>query len=235
MRVLLAIGEGLRTMGANQLRQSFLDTGFGVVMIGAESHGAEGISGRPDRVDSVGEDPLNPVFRLGGSPTDCVHFAIGSGLIDQADVVIAGLHADPSPVGCGRQPALAAAMEAVAMARPGIALEIERSDDEPSDDSRYMWSGVVLSELAALLAVAPLPIPGVLHVRVPVRLSGRAIHHSVEIVPVRSTHLLLSAVALDSSSGRSVAPLEDWTRQAIITINPRLGVTTVGCEAGCCG
>jgi 5'-nucleotidase len=240
MRVLLAIGDGLRAPGVADLRRSLLDSGLGVILIGPDTPTSSAVRQKPDEIESVGDDARNPIYRLDGSPVDCVHFAICSGAIDPAEVVIVGFSRDHAPeAGQGERAALAAASEAAAMGRPAILLAVEPFPGGEArrapDDAAFSWCGLVASELAAWLVASPLPGRGILKMIVPFQLRGRALRFAAAGDSAVGGHL--SVTPIDPASGveLSLPAMVEWVERAVASLNPRIGVSDGRCLAGCCG
>ena len=227
MRALLAIDEGLLSPGVAELRRSLIESGFAVAMLGCDSRDEAAGDRRPESMIMVGGDSRNPVFELDGSPTDCVHIALGSDLVEKVDLVIAGLGARRAG-----DAVLQAAREAALMGRPALALAID-----VSVETDFAWCGVVVAELAAWMLASPLPVRGILKLAVPARLSGRGLELARADTSRKRVmhHICVTPIALDAATDFAGERLFAWAEETIEAINPRLGVTGGSCLAGCCG
>lgn len=241
MQALLAIDEGLRSPGVAALRQSLMDSGLGVVTLGANCRDA--VAGkRPEGFTFTGGDFENPIYELDASPIDCVHVALGGGLGGDVDVVITGF-GRPSAAGelAGGDVVFAAAKEAALMGRPAISMMLGFSPGASAGvlfaEVDFNWCGVVVSELAAWMVASPVPAGSVLSVSVPPQVLGRGLQLAGPSGGLAHAdgHIRVTPFGLDGASDRPSTRLLAWCEEAIASINPRLGVSDGRCQAGCCG
>jgi broad specificity polyphosphatase/5'/3'-nucleotidase SurE len=196
-------------------------------MLGAEGPGEAVARRRPESMIAVGGDTRNPVFELDGSPTDCVHIALGSDLVGDIDVVIAGVGVQGTDT-----LVLDAAREAAMMGRQGLALAIDISAD-----TDFSWCGLVVAELAAWVIASPPPVRCVLAISVPAQLTGRGIQllSTDKEASAAAGHIAARLISIDPTAELSGERLSAWAEKTVEAINPRLGVTGGICLAGCCG
>lgn len=237
MRALLAIDDGLSSPDVAVVRRSLLESGVGVVTIGAESRGRVVAGQRPATIEPIGDDQRNPIFKMDGSPTDGVHFALGSGLIEPVHVVIAAFARAGGAESANA--AAAGAEEAASLGVPAIVLALGCSAAGGAAPTRsvFEWGGVVLSELAAWMIASPMPRHSVLKVTLPEELTGRGLQLAcvTEIDPRSGGHVTVQPISVAPQDGHLNADLSAWVERALAAINPRLGVGDSACSAGCCG
>src|SRR5690606_17794961 len=116
---------------------------------------------RPIRVKSLGER----VWRVAGTPTDCVHLAL-TGLLDRdPDIVLSGINTAANlgddVIYSGT---VAAAMEGRFLGHPAIAMSLVTDENS---GRHYDTAARAALEITARLLVDPLPADTILNVNVP--------------------------------------------------------------------
>ncbi len=165
MRVLVSNDDGVDAPGIKVLAQGLRDAGHEVITV-APDRDRSGASNsltldRPLRTRRV-DDATWCVF---GTPTDCVHLALGGLLELEPDIVVSGIntHANlgDDVIYSGT---VAAAMEGRVLGLPAIAMSLAY---ENGGVRHYETAARVANALTARLLVDPLPANTILNVNVP--------------------------------------------------------------------
>lgn len=180
MNILLTSGDGWQADGLAALRRALMNSGFNILTVVSDersSNMSRARSASSIAFERMNRDVRHPIYRATGSPADCVHFAILSGLAREVSVVIAGIGED-SALGddatCSST--FGAAAEGALLGYPAMAVFQERAVDQSPgalDNHRFEWAGVIAAELAAWMIAAPPPERGVLNVNIPTSLVDR--------------------------------------------------------------
>ena len=165
MRVLVSNDDGVDAPGIKVLAQGLRDAGHEVVTV-APDRDRSGASNSltldgPLRTRKVDEK----TWCVFGTPTDCVHLALGGLLELEPDIVVSGIntHANlgDDVIYSGT---VAAAMEGRVLGLPAIAMSLVY---ENGGYHHYGTAARVATELTARLLVDPLPAHTILNVNVP--------------------------------------------------------------------
>jgi len=162
MRILVSNDDGYDSTGIRTLADALSDSAQ--VTIVAPERDRSGASNSltlefPIRVNAEEKN----IYRVGGTPTDCVHLAI-TGLLDALpDMVVSGINAGAN-LGDDvlYSGTVAAAMEGRTLGLPAIAISLVGHDA-----MHYETAAVVAQKLIARLAQEPLPADTILNVNVP--------------------------------------------------------------------
>jgi 5'-nucleotidase len=165
MELLISNDDGIEATGIRILAESM--RGLGEVTIVAPDKNCSGASNSltldaPIRITEL-EDG---VFRVSGTPTDCVHVAL-TGLLDEdPDIVVSGINAGANlgddVIYSGT---VAAAMEGRFLGYPAVALSLVFSEN--SQRHHYETAGEAAIRLVRQLQRDPLPADTILNVNVP--------------------------------------------------------------------
>ncbi|MNO89047.1 5'/3'-nucleotidase SurE [compost metagenome] len=174
MNVLLTNGGGYDAKGLVAMRLALIASGFNVLTV-APTHYSEFVAQSVSHHGSLtferaGGDEKHPIYRVDGTPVDCVRVAILSGLAREVSVVIAGV-AEGACLGdqAAYSSTVGAAVEAALLGYPSLAIAQEAVEEE----SDLNWSCVVGGELAAWLGAATPIRHCALNVNVPAVLKSR--------------------------------------------------------------
>jgi 5'-nucleotidase len=165
MRVLVSNDDGVDAPGIRILAQGLRNAGHEVLIVA------------PDRDRSGASNSLTldapvrvvqqeaSVWRVYGTPTDCVHVAITGMLEDEPDIVVSGIN-NTANLGDDviYSGTVAAAMEGRGLGLPAIAVSLATVDHV---GRFYETAARAAVELVARLAVDPLPADTNLNVNVP--------------------------------------------------------------------
>jgi 5'-nucleotidase len=193
MHVLIANDDGLHAPGIRLLSEQLAAECERVTIV-APDRDRSGASNsltldRPIRVEKRREG----VFKVYGTPTDCVHIAITGLLGDEPDMVVSGINAGAN-LGDDvlYSGTVAAAMEGRFLGLPAMAVSLVYADGEP----KHYESGARAAQLLMRqLTEKPLPADTILNVNVPdmpwseirgfetTRLGHR--HRSEDVIPIR--------------------------------------------------
>lgn len=164
MRILVSNDDGYRAPGVRALAQALAE--YAEVVVVAPERDRSGASNSltldtPLRVWPVRDG----VYRVEGTPTDCVHLAVTGLLNPEPDMVISGINAGAN-LGDDvlYSGTVAAAMEGRHLGLPAIAISL--AGDEPA---HYDTASQVAATLLARLRSDPLPADTILNVNVPDR------------------------------------------------------------------
>ena len=165
MKILISNDDGIEAIGIRVLADSM--RGLGDMTIVAPDKNCSGASNSltldaPIRIKEL-EDG---VFRVSGTPTDCVHLALTGLLSGDPDIVVSGINAGANlgddVIYSGT---VAAAMEGRFLGYPALALSLVFGDD--SDHHYYDTAGEAAIRLVRQLQRDPLPADTILNVNVP--------------------------------------------------------------------
>ena len=165
MRVLVSNDDGVDAPGIRVLADGLRAAGHEVTVV-APDRDRSGASNsltldQPVRVKEVEER----VWRVGGTPTDCVHLAL-TGLLDaDPDIVVSGIN---SAANLGDDViysgTVAAAMEGRFLGLPAIAMSLVTGEHS---GRHYATAAQAAAQITARLLVDPLPADTILNVNVP--------------------------------------------------------------------
>ena len=165
MELLISNDDGIEAEGIRVLADSM--RGLGKVTIVAPDKNRSGASNSltldaPIRITQL-EDA---VYRVSGTPTDCVHVALTGLLEEDPDIVVSGINAGANlgddVIYSGT---VAAAMEGRFLGYPAVALSLVFNDDV--DKHHYDTAGEAAIRLVRQLQRDPLPADTILNVNVP--------------------------------------------------------------------
>jgi 5'-nucleotidase len=165
MELLISNDDGIEAIGIRVLAKSM--SGLGGVTIVAPDKNRSGASNSltldaPIRIKELDDG----VFRVSGTPTDCVHVAL-TGLLDEdPDIVVSGINAGANlgddVIYSGT---VAAAMEGRFLGYPAVALSLVLAENSPSH--HYETAGEAAIRIVTQLQRDPLPADTILNVNVP--------------------------------------------------------------------
>ncbi|TNJ35188.1 5'/3'-nucleotidase SurE [Arenimonas terrae] len=165
MRVLVSNDDGVEAPGIRVLAEGLRAAGHEVTVV-APDRDRSGASNSltldaPIRVKEIAER----VWRVGGTPTDCVHLALTGMLAEDPDIVVSGIN---SAANLGDDViysgTVAAAMEGRFLGLPAIAMSLVTHE---SSARHYDTAARAALEITARLLVDPLPADTILNVNVP--------------------------------------------------------------------
>ncbi len=165
MRVLVSNDDGVEAPGILCLAATLREAGHDVVLV-APDRDRSGASNSLTLDRPIRAVPVAPnVWRVDGTPTDCVHLAL-AGLLDrEPDIVVSGINAGPNlgddVIYSGT---VAAAMEGRFLGLPAIAVSLSYREG----GGRHFQSGARAAlAIMTRLALDPLPADTILNVNVP--------------------------------------------------------------------
>ena len=165
MKILVSNDDGIEAPGIRMLAQRMRE--LGEVTIVAPDKNRSGASNSltldmPIRLDELEEG----VFRVAGTPTDCVHVALTGLLESDPDIVVSGINAG-SNLGDDviYSGTVAAAMEGRFLGFPAVALSL--AFDEPPSEMHFDTAGEAAVRLVSRLQQDPLPPDTILNVNIP--------------------------------------------------------------------
>jgi 5'-nucleotidase len=165
MRVLVSNDDGVDAPGIRILADGLRDAGHEVLVV-APDRDRSGASNSltldmPLRVVPVGDT----VWRVHGTPTDCVHVAITGMLELEPDIVVSGIN-NSANLGDDviYSGTVAAAMEGRFLGLPAVAMSLVTKDHM---GAHYDTAARAAVEIVARLAADPLPADTILNVNVP--------------------------------------------------------------------
>ena len=165
MRVLVSNDDGVEAPGIRVLAEGLRAAGHDVTVV-APDRDRSGASNSltldaPIRVKELGDR----VWRVGGTPTDCVHLALTGLLGHDPDIVVSGIN---SAANLGDDViysgTVAAAMEGRFLGLPAVAMSLVTSEHS---GRHYDTAARAALEITARLLVDPLPADTILNVNVP--------------------------------------------------------------------
>jgi 5'-nucleotidase len=165
MRILVSNDDGVDAPGIRILADGLRDAGHEVLVV-APDRDRSGASNSltldmPLRVVPVGDT----VWRVHGTPTDCVHVAITGMLELEPDIVVSGIN-NSANLGDDviYSGTVAAAMEGRFLGFPAVAMSLVTKDHR---GAHYDTAARAAVEIVARLAADPLPADTILNVNVP--------------------------------------------------------------------
>ena len=165
MEFLISNDDGIEAIGIRVLADSM--RGLGAVTIVAPDKNCSGASNSltldaPIRIKELEKG----VYRVSGTPTDCVHVALTGLLAEDPDIVVSGINAGANlgddVIYSGT---VAAAMEGRFLGYPAIAVSLVFAED--SGHHHYDTAGEAARRLVKQLQRDPLPADTILNVNVP--------------------------------------------------------------------
>ncbi|NND44492.1 MAG: 5'/3'-nucleotidase SurE [Xanthomonadales bacterium] len=165
MKLLISNDDGISAEGIQVLSRAM--RALGEVTIVAPDQNRSGASNSltlefPIRIKELEEG----VFRVSGTPTDCVHIALTGLLENDPDMVISGInHGANLGDDVIYSGTVAAAMEGRFLGLPAIAVSLVCEDGE----AHFATAGEAVVRLVRLLLEDPLPADTILNVNVPNR------------------------------------------------------------------
>ncbi|HLT43445.1 MAG TPA: 5'/3'-nucleotidase SurE, partial [Luteimonas sp.] len=167
MRVLVSNDDGVDAPGIRILAQGLRDAGHEVLIV-APDRDRSGASNSltldmPLRVQQLEEN----VWRVYGTPTDCVHVAITGMFEQEPDIVVSGIN-NTANLGDDviYSGTVAAAMEGRFLGLPAIAMSLATVNH---DGRHYETAARAAVEIVERLQADPLPADTILNVNVPDR------------------------------------------------------------------
>lgn len=162
MRILISNDDGYMAEGIKTLAGSL--SSLGEIIVVAPDRNRSGASNSLTLENPLRLNKLdNGVYRVDGTPTDCVHLAITGLLDDEPDMVVSGIN---SCANLGDDVlysgTVAAAMEGRFLGLPAIAISLVGDDV-----THYATAGWVAQILVAQLQNSSLPADTILNVNVP--------------------------------------------------------------------
>lgn len=162
MKILISNDDGYMAKGIRTLARSL--AGLGDITVVAPDRNRSGASNsltleNPLRLDLMDDG----VYRVEGTPTDCVHLAITGLLEDEPDMVVSGINAGAN-LGDDvlYSGTVAAAMEGRFLGLPAIAISLTSFEGK-----HYETAGWVAQQLVERLKLVSLPADTILNVNVP--------------------------------------------------------------------
>jgi 5'-nucleotidase len=165
MELLISNDDGIEAVGIRVLAESM--RGLGGVTIVAPDKNRSGASNSltldaPIRIKDLGEG----VYRVAGTPTDCVHVALTGLLAEDPDIVVSGINAGANlgddVIYSGT---VAAAMEGRFLGYPAVALSLVLNEQQ--QPHCFATAGEAAIRLVKQLQHDPLPADTILNVNVP--------------------------------------------------------------------
>lgn len=165
MRVLVSNDDGVEAPGIRVLAEGLRAAGHEVTVV-APDRDRSGASNsltldQPIRVKEIGDR----VWRVAGTPTDCVHLALAGMLDLDPDIVVSGINTAANlgddVIYSGT---VAAAMEGRFLGLPAIAMSLVTHEHSARN---YDTAARAAVEITARLLVDPLPADTILNVNVP--------------------------------------------------------------------
>lgn len=199
MHILIANDDGLYAPGIRLLSKELSEHSDRVTVV-APDRDRSGASNsltldRPIRVEKQDGD----VYKVFGTPTDCVHIAITGLLDEEPDMVVSGINAGAN-MGDDvlYSGTVAAAMEGRFLGLPAMAVSLVYGKDGPRN---YESAARAASILMRRLVSEPLPADTILNVNVP-DLPWEEIH-GFETTRLGHRHRSENVIPLDDPRGRS--------------------------------
>jgi len=197
MRILVSNDDGFDSRGIRTLRDTLLEKD-GVVLV-APSRDRSGASNSltleyPIRAVEMSEG----IYRVDGTPTDCVHLAI-TGLLDEVpDMVVSGINAGGN-LGDDvlYSGTVAAAMEGRSLGLPAIAISLVGPDP-----THYQTGAEVARRMIRRLRDDPLPADTILNINVPDIPWDQV--RGFEATRLGQRHRAEAAIAMQDPRGRPV-------------------------------
>ncbi len=162
MKILISNDDGYMARGLHTLANALKDCGE--ITVVAPDRNRSGASNSLTLENPLRLDRLdNGIYRVEGTPTDCVHLAITGLLEEEPDMVVSGINAGAN-LGDDvlYSGTVAAAMEGRFLGLPAIAISLASFDGK-----HYETAGWVAQQLVTRLSKAALPADTILNVNVP--------------------------------------------------------------------
>jgi 5'/3'-nucleotidase len=162
MKILISNDDGYMAQGIKSLAKALSD--FGDITVVAPDRNRSGASNSLTLENPLRLSQLeNGVYRVEGTPTDCVHLAITGLLEDEPDMVVSGINAGAN-LGDDvlYSGTVAAAMEGRFLGFPAIAISLAGNDA-----THYETAAWAAQKLVAQLKESSLPADTILNVNVP--------------------------------------------------------------------
>ena len=165
MELLISNDDGIEAIGIRVLAKSM--SGLGGVTIVAPDKNRSGASNSltldaPIRIKEIDDG----IYRVSGTPTDCVHVALTGLLAEDPDIVVSGINAGANlgddVIYSGT---VAAAMEGRFLGYPAVALSLVLAEN--SQSHHYETAGEAAIRIVKQLQRDPLPADTILNVNVP--------------------------------------------------------------------
>lgn len=162
MKILISNDDGYMARGLHTLANALKDCGE--ITVVAPDRNRSGASNSLTLENPLRLDRLdNGIYRVEGTPTDCVHLAITGLLEEEPDMVVSGINAGAN-LGDDvlYSGTVAAAMEGRFLGLTAIAISLASFDGK-----HYETAGWVAQQLVTRLSKAALPADTILNVNVP--------------------------------------------------------------------
>lgn len=162
MKILISNDDGYMARGIHTLANALKDCGE--ITVVAPDRNRSGASNSLTLENPLRLDRLdNGIYRVEGTPTDCVHLAITGLLEEEPDMVVSGINAGAN-LGDDvlYSGTVAAAMEGRFLGLPAIAISLCSFDGK-----HYETAGWVAKQLVTRLSKISLPADTILNVNVP--------------------------------------------------------------------
>lgn len=162
MNILISNDDGYQAPGLRALADAL--GSMGDITVVAPDQDRSGASNSLTLVNPLRVTEVDPgIYRVDGTPTDCVHLAITGLLEQEPDIVVSGINAGANlgddVIYSGT---VAAAMEGRFLGLPAIAVSL--ASHTPT---HYRTAARAVLELVSRLVVEPLPADTILNVNVP--------------------------------------------------------------------
>lgn len=199
MRVLVSNDDGVGSEGIRVLAESLGEVGDVVVV--APDRDRSGASNSltldlPVRVNRQSDT----VYRVAGTPTDCVHLALSGLLEDEPDIVVSGIN-NAANLGDDviYSGTVSAAMEGRFLGLPAIAVSLVTREDS---GRHYASAARAVLQLVHRLLIDPLPADTILNVNVPDR--AWADIRGFEVTRLGKRHRSAPCVCQTDPRGRAI-------------------------------
>lgn len=162
MKILISNDDGYMARGLHTLAKALADCGE--ITVVAPDRNRSGASNSLTLENPLRLDRLeNGIYRVEGTPTDCVHLAITGLLEEEPDMVVSGINAGAN-LGDDvlYSGTVAAAMEGRFLGLPAIAISLASFEGK-----HYETAGWVAKQLVTRLSKISLPADTILNVNVP--------------------------------------------------------------------
>jgi 5'-nucleotidase len=165
MRVLVSNDDGVEAPGIRVLAEGLRAAGHEVTVV-APDRDRSGASNSLTLDQPIRAKEIQPrVWRVAGTPTDCVHLALTGLLASDPDIVVSGIN---SAANLGDDViysgTVAAAMEGRFLGLPAVAMSLVTAEHS---GRHYDTAARAALEITARLLVDPLPADTILNVNVP--------------------------------------------------------------------
>jgi len=180
--VLLTNDDGYESAGMAAMREALINAGLKVLAVapdGPRSGMARSATFRkPVVMARAGGDDENTIYKVNGTPVDCVRAAILSGLARDAKVVVSGIN-EGANLGddATYSSTFGSAAEGALLGLPGIAISQQSRDGRfrliDLTDYDYAWCAEVGAEWTAWMLACPPPKRSILNINTPGKLRHR--------------------------------------------------------------